>query len=284
MYRLLLRRIVQEGHIFVVLDLVKRSGLLLPLRVHDILLSILLWITVHVLNVSQVYFESEDVHACIVTCGGLCPGLNTVIREIVCGLYHMYGVHKVLGIEVSKRFCHYLKLRSRSLFGFLGSTRKWKVECWQCSKMLLIAFFLIFFSFWLNFLTSERRPTLWFYDSTLVLVITLFVIVLKKECIIIQYWLKGSFCTYREVTEVFMLEIQFLWHQRWWMTSINVVAPSLGHHVEAMIPLKLLTAFRTGELIRLICLPFLIHTSDHILHCCIYLCKLIPYVDFFSSF
>ncbi|KAK7827333.1 atp-dependent 6-phosphofructokinase 3 [Quercus suber] len=47
----------------------------------------------------KVYFESEDVHACIVTCGGLCPGLNTVIREIVCGLYHMYGVHKVLGIE-----------------------------------------------------------------------------------------------------------------------------------------------------------------------------------------
>lgn len=48
----------------------------------------------------QVCFESDEVHACIVTCGGLCPGLNTVIREIVCGLYHMYGVHRVLGIEV----------------------------------------------------------------------------------------------------------------------------------------------------------------------------------------
>ncbi|KAH1219356.1 ATP-dependent 6-phosphofructokinase 3 [Glycine soja] len=47
----------------------------------------------------KVYFDSEEVHACIVTCGGLCPGLNTVIREIVCGLYHMYGVHKVLGIQ-----------------------------------------------------------------------------------------------------------------------------------------------------------------------------------------
>ncbi|KAF3450673.1 hypothetical protein FNV43_RR06762 [Rhamnella rubrinervis] len=47
----------------------------------------------------KVYFESDEVHACIVTCGGLCPGLNTVIREIVCGLYYMYGVHKVLGIE-----------------------------------------------------------------------------------------------------------------------------------------------------------------------------------------
>ncbi|CAM8935722.1 unnamed protein product [Rhodiola kirilowii] len=47
----------------------------------------------------RVYFESNEVHACIVTCGGLCPGLNTVIREIVCGLYHMYGVNKVLGID-----------------------------------------------------------------------------------------------------------------------------------------------------------------------------------------
>ncbi|XP_073110785.1 ATP-dependent 6-phosphofructokinase 3 isoform X2 [Elaeis guineensis] len=47
----------------------------------------------------RVYFESDEVHACIVTCGGLCPGLNTVIREIVCGLFHMYGVTKILGIE-----------------------------------------------------------------------------------------------------------------------------------------------------------------------------------------
>ncbi|XP_021276334.1 ATP-dependent 6-phosphofructokinase 6 isoform X1 [Herrania umbratica] len=47
----------------------------------------------------RVFFESDEVHACIVTCGGLCPGLNTVIREIVCGLYHMYGVRKILGID-----------------------------------------------------------------------------------------------------------------------------------------------------------------------------------------
>ncbi|KAG7021907.1 ATP-dependent 6-phosphofructokinase 7, partial [Cucurbita argyrosperma subsp. argyrosperma] len=47
----------------------------------------------------RVYFQSDEVHACIVTCGGLCPGLNTVIRELVCGLYNMYGVKKVLGIE-----------------------------------------------------------------------------------------------------------------------------------------------------------------------------------------
>lgn len=48
-----------------------------------------------------MYFESDDVQAAIVTCGGLCPGLNTVIRELVCALFHMYGVKKVLGITVS---------------------------------------------------------------------------------------------------------------------------------------------------------------------------------------
>ncbi|OWM79430.1 hypothetical protein CDL15_Pgr022842 [Punica granatum] len=47
----------------------------------------------------EVYFNSEEVRACIVTCGGLCPGINTVIREIVCGLNYMYGVDDILGIE-----------------------------------------------------------------------------------------------------------------------------------------------------------------------------------------
>ncbi|KAL8128610.1 hypothetical protein V2J09_017765 [Rumex salicifolius] len=43
--------------------------------------------------------NNDDVKACIVTCGGLCPGLNTVIREIVCGLDYMYGVTKIMGIS-----------------------------------------------------------------------------------------------------------------------------------------------------------------------------------------
>ncbi|VFQ84691.1 unnamed protein product [Cuscuta campestris] len=47
----------------------------------------------------KVCFSSDDVHACIVTCGGLCPGLNTVIREIVHSLDYMYGVRKIIGIE-----------------------------------------------------------------------------------------------------------------------------------------------------------------------------------------
>lgn len=49
----------------------------------------------------KVYFEPIDVNACIVTCGGLCPGINTVIRELVCGLHDMYGVPKIYGIQVS---------------------------------------------------------------------------------------------------------------------------------------------------------------------------------------
>ena len=45
-------------------------------------------------------FHPSDVRAAIVTCGGLCPGLNTVIRELVWGLWFQYGVRTVLGINV----------------------------------------------------------------------------------------------------------------------------------------------------------------------------------------
>ncbi|KAL6524044.1 hypothetical protein OROMI_031139 [Orobanche minor] len=48
----------------------------------------------------KVYFASDEVVACIVTCGGLCSGLNTVIREIVHSLDCMYGVNEVLDINV----------------------------------------------------------------------------------------------------------------------------------------------------------------------------------------
>ncbi|KAF6170757.1 hypothetical protein GIB67_015709 [Kingdonia uniflora] len=47
----------------------------------------------------KVYFKSDDLGTCIVTCGGLSPGINTVIRKIVCVLNYMYGVEDVLGIE-----------------------------------------------------------------------------------------------------------------------------------------------------------------------------------------
>lgn len=80
--------------------------------------------TRYFLDISQVYFESDEVHACIVTCGGLCPGLNTVIREIVCGLYHMYGVKRVLGIGVSNLTWPYATLPMASF---------WQVK-WICRE------------------------------------------------------------------------------------------------------------------------------------------------------
>ena len=30
----------------------------------------------------KIYFKPEEVKAAIVTCGGLCPGLNDVIRQV----------------------------------------------------------------------------------------------------------------------------------------------------------------------------------------------------------
>ena len=45
------------------------------------------------------YFKKGEVRAAIVTCGGLCPGLNVVIREIVMMLWWNYGVRKIFGIK-----------------------------------------------------------------------------------------------------------------------------------------------------------------------------------------
>jgi 6-phosphofructokinase 1 len=44
-----------------------------------------------------IHFESNDLTAGIVTCGGLCPGLNDVIRSIVLTLTYTYGVKPILG-------------------------------------------------------------------------------------------------------------------------------------------------------------------------------------------
>lgn len=43
------------------------------------------------------------MHAAVVTCGGLCPGMNTVIRELVVGLWELYGVHEIFGIKAGYR-------------------------------------------------------------------------------------------------------------------------------------------------------------------------------------
>jgi 6-phosphofructokinase 1 len=47
----------------------------------------------------KIFFDPTKIACGIVTCGGLCPGLNDVIRSIVLSLYHHYGVKKVYGFR-----------------------------------------------------------------------------------------------------------------------------------------------------------------------------------------
>ncbi len=84
----------------------------------------------------SLFFDPSTLACGIVTCGGLCPGLNDVIRSIVLSLYHHYGVRKVYGFRYGyeglvSRFGHApLELTPRAVnhiheFGgsLLGSSR-----------------------------------------------------------------------------------------------------------------------------------------------------------------
>jgi 6-phosphofructokinase 1 len=57
----------------------------------------------------KIYFDPSKLKCGIVTCGGLCPGLNDVIRAIVLSLHHHYGVKTVYGFP----------------FGYEGLVRKY---------------------------------------------------------------------------------------------------------------------------------------------------------------
>jgi 6-phosphofructokinase 1 len=59
----------------------------------------------------KIFFDPAGLACGIVTCGGLCPGLNNVIRAIVLSLHHHYGVNKIYGFPygyegLSPRFGH----------------------------------------------------------------------------------------------------------------------------------------------------------------------------------
>jgi 6-phosphofructokinase 1 len=47
----------------------------------------------------NLFFNPPETRAGIVTCGGLCPGLNDVIRSLFFELSHAYGVKEVLGFR-----------------------------------------------------------------------------------------------------------------------------------------------------------------------------------------
>jgi 6-phosphofructokinase 1 len=51
----------------------------------------------------KIYFDPAKVRAAVVTCGGLCPGLNNVIRSLVMCLWYRYGVRRITGIKYGYR-------------------------------------------------------------------------------------------------------------------------------------------------------------------------------------
>lgn len=47
----------------------------------------------------KIYFDPSKLRCALVTCGGLCPGLNDIIRAIVLELYYGYGVQNICGFQ-----------------------------------------------------------------------------------------------------------------------------------------------------------------------------------------
>ena len=48
---------------------------------------------------AKLFFDPSQTRAGIVTCGGLCPGLNDVIRSLFLELHHAYRIREVLGFR-----------------------------------------------------------------------------------------------------------------------------------------------------------------------------------------
>ncbi|MDD2966952.1 MAG: ATP-dependent 6-phosphofructokinase [Desulfovibrionaceae bacterium] len=84
----------------------------------------------------HLYFDPHRVKCAIVTCGGLCPGINDVIRALVMEAHHAYGVASIIGIPYGlegfiPRYGHPIveltpeKVANIHLFGgtMLGSSR-----------------------------------------------------------------------------------------------------------------------------------------------------------------
>lgn len=47
----------------------------------------------------RLFFDPATIACGIVTCGGLCPGINDVIRAVTLSLYHHYGVRTIHGFR-----------------------------------------------------------------------------------------------------------------------------------------------------------------------------------------
>ena len=51
----------------------------------------------------KIFFDPAHTKAAVVTCGGLCPGINDVIRSLTMTLFYRYGVKQILGIKYGLR-------------------------------------------------------------------------------------------------------------------------------------------------------------------------------------
>jgi 6-phosphofructokinase 1 len=83
----------------------------------------------------RLFYDPKRTRAAILTCGGLCPGLNNVIRAVVLQLTYAYDVREILGLRygyagLSKRREEPLQLTAETVEGLhehggtlLGSSR-----------------------------------------------------------------------------------------------------------------------------------------------------------------
>ena len=51
----------------------------------------------------QIFFDPSKLKCALVMCGGLCPGLNDLIRSIVLELHYGYGVRNIFGVRYGLR-------------------------------------------------------------------------------------------------------------------------------------------------------------------------------------
>jgi 6-phosphofructokinase 1 len=70
---------------------------------------------------AQLYFPPAKLTRGIVTCGGLCPGINNAIRAIVLELHYAYGVSRILGFR----------------YGYAGLTSQSEYEPWLLSPAMV---------------------------------------------------------------------------------------------------------------------------------------------------
>jgi len=48
---------------------------------------------------NKIFFDPSKLRCAVVSCGGLCPGINAIIRAVVLALYYNYGVRNIYGIR-----------------------------------------------------------------------------------------------------------------------------------------------------------------------------------------